>query len=195
MLKFGCLGCLGVLAVGAVLLVLGTMAATHPYRTLGPVTISAANAASAQGKADSLQAAAGRARSSGRPVPVDVTFSDDELSSLAGRRMAALPDPPLDQVVLHATDAGYLEGTARAHAAGQSLPVYLKLRVAVDGGRPSLALVDSRMGTMGMPGPLADQVNHALQQASLLGGSGAASDLSVRVTRGAVHITGTVQPG
>jgi hypothetical protein len=181
-----------------VLLVLGVLAAAvvgvwwfaQQPASLPPITLSNTAAQSAREKAEDIARAQAEARSTGRPVPVVETFSDSEMSSLANQ-VAADRQLPVDGIVLHATARGTIQGQARAHVGGQTLPVYLEGVPQVSGDQVRLRVTTTRLGALPLPAGLANQLTQDVRRDLELGEPVAGfSDLSVTATEGRVTVRG-----
>jgi hypothetical protein len=169
--------------------------ATTPYRTLSQVKVDAVQAAAAQRKIDALRNAAGRSGGqSGQPALVTESFSDSELSSLANDELR-YESLPLDNLVLHATAAGRIEGQANAHWAGQTLPLFLVATVQVSGGdRLQLTIVESRLGQLNLPAAPSAQLDSAVRQSVNLGQNLKMDNVTITVTDGLVTVSGVAKP-
>jgi len=101
----------------------------------------------------------------------------------------------VDQISLHATGRGTVQGQGQAHVAGQSVPVTLEGVPVVSGDRVALNVTSTQVGSIPLPGPLADQVTQSIRQPLALGepiqGFG---DLHVSVAEGQVTVSGVAQP-
>ena len=158
------------------------------------VTISSASAASAQQKADAFARAAAQAQQTGRAVQVVETFDDAELSALANEAARA-QSLPIDQISLHATGQGTVQGHAQAHVAGQTLPVSLEGVPVVANNRVALHVTSTQVGAIPLPGPLGDQVAQSLRQPLELGQSIAGfQNLQVTVSQGQLTVSGVAEP-
>ncbi|MGH7877606.1 MAG: hypothetical protein ACRENM_08035 [Candidatus Dormibacteraceae bacterium] len=189
MIKLGLLGVL-VLLVG--LCSLGYHNATQPYRTLPRMTLSSDSVAVAHAKVDDVQSAFDRAQASGKVQPFSQTFTDGELTSLAVQKL----DPTeITGLALHSSDDGYLEATATGRFGGQHFPLYIRARISTADGQPQLTLIDTRIGSVAVPGVLKDQINNALQQsASVDFDHSRIADLKVAVGAGQITVSGTAEP-
>ena len=185
----GCLVVVALIAIVAVVLVVGAMRAP----TLMPVETSHTQALAAQTKLAEVTAAVAMAKQSGRPTPFSETFTDGELSSLVNEHIAAA-GVPFDTVVLHSNPAGYLEGQAEAHLAGQTFPLYLRANIDVNGGQASLHLVQSKLGLVGVPGPISTQIDAALKQTVNFGNQAPVDHLLVKFGKGTLTISGVAKP-
>ena len=186
----GCLLVLGLVAIAAVLVVAVAM---RPAAQLAPVRVSHAQAVSGQAKLTDVSSAVTRAHQTGKPVAFNETFTDGELSSLVNEHLA-LTGAPFDAVVLHSNPAGYIEGQASAHLAGQSLPLYLRARVDTSNGQPSLRLIQSKLGMVGVPGSISDQIDAALKQGVNLGTGAPVTNLVVKIGDGNLTLSGIANP-
>lgn len=161
----------------------------------GPtVAASQADANSALRKADKFAAAEAQARQTGQPIKVAETFSDAELSALANQAAQA-KGLPIDQISLHATSQGTMQGSAQAHVAGQTLPVALEGVPVITDNRVALNVTSTRVGAVPLPGPLSDQVTQSIRQPLALGQPITGfTDLRVAVADGRLTVSGVAQP-
>ena len=168
---------------------------TH-QSSVPPVTTSAASDASARDKALAFAEAEAQARQTGRPVSVIETFNDAELSSLANQAAQAR-ELPVDQIVLHTTAQGTVKGQAQAHVGGQSVPLYLEGVPAVSqGNRLQLQVTTTRLGSVPLPGPIADQLTQSIRQPLELGQPLTGfQDVHVTTAEGQLTVRGVAQPG
>jgi hypothetical protein len=162
----------------------------------GPVSLpSAATAASAHQKAQAFEQAHAQAQQTGRPVRVVETFGDAELSSLANDEAQAR-GMPVDQISLHATSQGTVQGRAQAHVAGQTLPVTMEGVPVVSDNRVALNVTSTQVGSIPLPGPITDQVTESLRQPLMLGQPITGfQDLRVAVSTSQITVSGVAQPG
>ena len=185
------------LAPLVLLLLLGVLAYlawgfTHQQPSGPAIVTSAADAASAQQKAQSFADAQAQAQRTGRPVSVVEKFGDAEISSLANQEAQAR-GLPVDGISLHATGQGTVQGHGQAHVAGQSVPVTMEGRPVVNGNRVALNVTSTQVGSL--PGPLSDQVTQSFRQPLELGQPITGfQDLHVAVTDGQVTVSGVAQP-
>jgi len=156
---------------------------------------SVASAASANDKARAFQQAQAQAQQTGRPVRVVETFGDAELTSLANEEAQAR-GLPVEQISLHATGQGTVQGHGQAHVAGQTVPVTMEGVPVVTDNRVALNVTNTQVGAIPLPGPLSDQVTQSLRQPLELGQpiTGFQS-LHVAVADGQVTVSGVAQPG
>ena len=183
---------LAVAAVVVVAVAVAVYAVTRPA-PVAAVHVTAADAAAAERKAATLEAAAALASRTGRPVHVSEVFTDAELTALANQQLAG-GGQPVESVALRSNPAGYVEGTAQAQVAGQALPVYFHGRlVASPSRRPQLEISDTRVGAVALPGAISDQVTAALAGGVDLG-SVNVQDLQVAYGDGSLTLSGTVLP-
>jgi len=159
------------------------------------VTLSAASAASAQSKVQSFNQAGQQAAQRRQPITVVQTFSDSELSSYANQQAAA-HGLPFGNIRLHATSGGSIEGAATVRVAGASVPIALNVipQITAD-NRLQVHLSQVALGSLALPGPLADQINRSLSQSLDLAALPAGlRDVRLRVTDGQITISGVAQP-
>jgi hypothetical protein len=179
---------IGVLAVGGYL----AWGFVHQSSSMPIVTTSQASDASAQRKVEAFANAQAQAQQSGRAVSVAETFDDAELSSLANDA-AQSRGLPVNNISLHATSQGTVEGRAEAQVAGQSVPVTLEGVPVVTDNRVALNVTNTQVGSL--PGPISDQLTQQLRQPLELGQPiSGFSQLRVAVTNGQLTVTGVAQP-
>jgi hypothetical protein len=168
--------------------------ATTPYRTLPAVEVDAVQAAAAQRKVDALRNPGGDGANTGQLTRVTESFSDSELSSLANQELQS-ESLPLDNLVLHATAGGRIEGLAMTHWGGQTLPLFLVTTVQVVGGdQLQLTIVESKLGQLNVPASLAAQINNAALQNVNLGQTLKMDDVAITVSQGMVTVSGVAKP-
>jgi hypothetical protein len=179
---------LGVLAIGGYL----AWGFVHQDSSVPIVTTSQASENSAQQKVQAFASAQSRAQQTGQAVRVAETFDDAELSSLANDAAQAR-GLPVSGISLHATSQGTVEGRASAEVAGQSVPVTLVGVPVVSGGRVTLDVRSTQIGSL--PGPISDQLTQQLRQPLQLGQPVTGfAQLQVSVTDGQVTVAGVAQP-
>jgi hypothetical protein len=164
-------------------------------RPAGPnVQVSEADDRTGRDKVAALAGAVALANRTGRPQAVSETFTDAELSSLANDQAYARA-LPVDQVVLHATGQGTIEGRARAAAAGQQIPVTFQLVPQVTDDTLHMQVQQVSLGSVPLPGPLANQVLDQVRQAVDVRQSvGGLHQLRVLTNEGSVTVSGVAQP-
>lgn len=186
--RFGLVVLLVVLAVGAYL----AWGFVHQNSSVPIVATSQASDASAQQKVQAFAAAQAQAQQTGRSVRVAETFDDAELTSLANDA-ARTKGLPVDNISLHATGQGTVQGRGDAQVAGQSVPVTFEGAPAVSNSRVALNVTSTRVGSL--PGPLSDQLTQQLRQPLELGQPISGFDqLQVSVTDGQLTVTGVARP-
>jgi hypothetical protein len=189
-------GGLGLVVLLVVLAVGGFLAwrFVHQAPATPAVTTSAAAAESGQQKALAFAEAAAQAQKTGRPVRVVETFDDAELSALANQAAEAR-SLPVDQISLHATGHGTVQGQAQAHVAGQAVPVTLEGVPEVSDSRVTLNVTSTHVGAIPLPGPVSDQVAASIKQPLALGEPiSGFQDLRVAVADGQLTVSGVAEP-
>jgi uncharacterized protein YpmS len=160
-----------------------------------PVQVTGSDAQSGRSKAAALANAGAEANRTGRPQAVTETFTDAELTSLANEQAAAR-NAPVDQVVLHATSQGTIEGRAQAYAGGQAVPVTFQLQPQVQGNTLRLRVEQLSLASVPLPGPVAGQVTDQLRQILDVQRSfDGLQQLRVTTAEGRVTVTGVANPG
>ena len=189
-------GCLPGVVVLVVLAIAAVAAWTFVHQQPSGPTVSSspADASSAQQKALAFATAEARAQQSGRPVSVVETFNDAELSSLANEAAQAR-GMPVDQISLHSTAQGTIQGQAQAHVAGQDLPVSLTGVPVVTDNRVALDVTSTKVGAVPLPPSISDQVTQSIRQPLELGQPiQGFSDLHVSTADGSLTVSGVAQP-
>jgi hypothetical protein len=158
------------------------------------VQVSPSDAQSGRSKAAALAGAGAEASRTGRPQTVTETFTDAELTSLANEQAAAR-NLPVDQVVLHATSQGTIDGHAQAYAAGQPVPVTFRLLPEVADNTLRLRVQELSLGSLPLPAPVTSQVLDQVRQiVDVKRSFDGLQQLHVTTTEGRVTVTGTAQP-
>ena len=156
--------------------------------------VSQGDAQSGRNKAATLAAAAAEANRTGRPQTVSETFTDAELTSLANEQAAAR-NLPVEQVVLHATNQGTIDGRAQAHAAGQPVPVTFRLLPDVSDNTLQLHVQQLSVGSVPLPGPLTSQITDQVRQiVDVRRSFDGLRQLRVTTIEGQVTVTGVAEP-
>jgi hypothetical protein len=178
-------------------------AATTPYLNLATVATSTAAATSAQEKLGLVTSAAAQAQSTGKPVPVSVTLSDAEMTSLATSAVSVAEQlgslPGIDGVVVHAEGAGTLQVQARVHFLFVTLPLYLAVHLASpDQKSIDVTVTDARLGTIPLPagvvGGIFDQVRKQLLDRLNIAQAPRYDHASVTVEVGRITFKATFEP-
>ncbi|MGH7903241.1 MAG: hypothetical protein ACREPA_03805 [Candidatus Dormibacteraceae bacterium] len=170
-------------------------AATTQDHPLPPVQLSGAATLSAEGKLGRLVAAEALARAARRPIPVSISLTDAEISSLVNQRLADSGERQADHLVLHATGAGTLEGTADGHVNGWTFPIYVEGIVSIEAGQPRLQVQTAQIGRLPMPGPLQQRVQSLIRRNLNLGRTlSGLSDLHARLAGNSLTLSGVARP-
>lgn len=165
--------------------------ASHPYKTLPPVQRSDAALQSATGKLLLLATSGIAAKAQGQPVPFQVTFTDEELTSLMAARM---PSGLFSDVVMRAGGGNLIEGTATAHAGPWQTPIYFQATVVAEGGHPTFKVLETKAGQLGIPGIFDALLANALQGIPLANQVITVRDISLTTVPGQTTIRGTAIP-
>lgn len=176
------------LAVGGLVWLAGTL--REPYRTLAPVPRSSEAAQSAGQKLLQIAATGVEAAVSRRPVAFSETFNDQELTSFISDRMP--PGGLVDGLVVRAGSGNLDEGTAVVHL-GIAVPAYFRTTVVNDNGHPAFRVVESRAGSLGLPGVFDGVLSSALQ-VPLVSQVLKVQDLRTTTAPGLTIISGTSIP-
>jgi hypothetical protein len=188
--QIGCIARLtmAVLVVGGIVWLAGTL--RQPYRTLHPVPRSSQAAQSAGQKLLQIVATGVEATATRRPVAFSQTFNDEELTSFIADRIP--PGGLVDGLVVRAGTGNIDEGTAVVHL-GMDVPAYFRATLMADNGRPMFHVLDSRAGSLGMPGVFDGVLNTAIQ-VPLIDQVLKVRDLSLTTAPGLTTISGTSMP-
>lgn len=165
--------------------------ASHPYKTLPPVQRSDAALQSATGKLLLIATSGIAAKAQGQPVPFQVTFTDEELTSLMAARM---PSGLFSDVVMRAGDGNVIEGTATAHVGPLQTPIYFRATVVAEGGHPTFKVLETKAGQLGIPGIFDALLANALQGIPLANQVITVQDISLTTVPGQTTIRGTAIP-
>jgi hypothetical protein len=166
----------------------------HPEPATPAVQVSQRDAQTGRDKAAALARAVAEANRTGRPQSISETFTDAELTSLANDQAAAR-NLPLDQVVLHATAQGTIDGRARAYAGGQQVPVTFRLVPEVEGNTLRLRVQQMSLASVPLPGPVAAQVMDQVRQlVDVQRSLNGLHQLHVTTAEGQVTVTGVALP-
>jgi hypothetical protein len=205
----GCGGCLTSLAVLLLAIVAGAVflfhEATTPYVRLAAISASDAASASGKQKLTAVSLATQQAQTSGRPVPVSVTLTDAEMTSLVADalRQAAQTGsvPPIDGVGIHAAGGGRLEVVASVQEPFVTLPLYLSAHIATPGRqRLELEVTELRIGRIPLPAgvvqSIIDEVRQRLADRVSLPATGKQpiDHVGVAVDSGSLTVTATAEP-
>jgi hypothetical protein len=167
---------------------------SHPEPSTPPVQVSQTDEQSGRDKAAALAGAVAQADRTGRPQPVNETFTDAELTSLANDQVAER-NLPLDQVVLHATAQGTIDGHAEAYAGGRQVPVTFRLVPVVEGDTLSLNVQQLNLASVPLPGPITSQITDQVRQmVDVKQPLNGIHDLHIVTSEGKVTVTGVATP-
>lgn len=187
--RLGC-GWLLLVLVGVVLVGLA-ITASHPYRTLAPVQAGDAARQSANDKLLTIAAAGLAARATGQPQPFQVTFSDEELTSLLASHM---PSGTFTDVVVRAGTGNVIEGTTTAHAGPLATPIYFQATVVAENGHPAFKVLETKAGQLGLPGIFDGLIAGALQGIPLANQLINVRDVRMTTAPGQTTLSGTAVP-
>jgi hypothetical protein len=202
-----CGGCLGALAILLAVLVIGGgllyRAVTTPYVSLAAVPTSDAAAKSAQAKLSQVGAAADQANSTGKPVPVSITLSDAEMTSLATDAISVVEQtrsvPGIDGIAVHAAGQGTIQVQGRVHTLLGTVPIYVALRLASNDQKSfSVSVTEARVGVIPLPaavvGGIVDQVRQQVIDRLNVTQAPAYDHAKVNVEVGRLTIGATLKP-
>lgn len=205
----GCGGCLTSLAILVVILVASAVflvhEATTPYVQLTAIPVGDAAAASGKQKLTAVSLATQQAQTSGHPVPVSVTLTDAEMTSLVADalRLAAQSGsvPPISGVGIHAAGGGRLQLVANVQEPFVTLPLYLSARIATPGReRLEMEVTELRVGRVPLPAGLVQsivgQARQRLAERVSLPATGKQplDHVGVAVNSGSLTVTATAEP-
>jgi uncharacterized protein YpmS len=96
--------------------------------------------------------------------PVELTFTEQQLTSLAAAQLESQPDTPVKDIQVSLRN-GQVEITGTAERSGLDLPFSVTLTISVDAqGTPRSSIVDASVGPLPVPQSILDQVTAQLDQ-------------------------------
>jgi hypothetical protein len=161
---------------------------------LGEVAVSPAAASSFDAKVNAVQAAVDDAKRTGKATPVEVTFSEAELTSKVAEVTPSAGGFATTATQIHLS-GGDLVATSTVNVAGLSVNVGVVATSVVENGEAKLVVKEIQTGGLPLPDAirqqLAVQIGTALDLESL-GLPIAVS--SLRIVDGKIVVTGTAKP-
>jgi hypothetical protein len=162
---------------------------------LKPVITSTQAAKSFDEKVKSLQAAADEAKKSGKATPVEVTFSEEELTSKVNETSASITGG------LAATDTqihlsgGNIVATSKVNVQGIDLNLGVVAKPVVENGQTKVIIQEIQTGALPIPDALKQQLQTQVGQAVDPRSLGLPFDVSqVKIVDGKIVIAGTAKP-
>ena len=133
---------------------------------LTPIVASAQSAQSFDAKVDTLKAAQTEATKSGKAQAVEVTFSEEELTSKASQATG-----PIGDTGIAATDTqvhlsgGNIIATSSVTVQGISLTIGVVATTIIENGQTKIIVKDVQTGALPLPDAVKQQINAAIGQA------------------------------
>jgi uncharacterized protein YpmS len=131
-----------------------------PGRSVEPTPIPVSTESVQQLEEEILSAAA-TAQSGGS---VELTFTEQQLTSLAATQLESQPDVPVKDIQVHLRN-GQVEITGSAERSGLDLPFSVTLTISVDAqGVPRSSIIDASVGPLPVPQSILDQITARLDE-------------------------------
>ena len=163
---------------------------------LKPIVASAQSAQSFDAKVDALKAAQDLATKSGKAQAVEVTFSEEELTSKASQATG-----PIGDTGIAATDTqvhlsgGNIIATSSVTVQGISLNIGVVATLIVENGQTKIIVKDVQTGALPLPDVVKQQINAAIGQAIDPKKLGLPIDVSnMTIVDGKLVVKGTAKP-
>lgn len=161
---------------------------------LKPVEVSGAAARSFDDKIKGLEASADQAKRTGRATPVEVTFTEQELTSKLAEAGQLVSGIATTDTQVHLS-GGNVVATTRVTVQGIDVNVGVVATPVVEGGQAKLVVKDVQTGGIPIPDDLRKQIAAQLGQAIDPSALGLPFDVSaIRIVDGKVVISGTAKP-
>ena len=161
-----------------------------------PIVASTQSAQSFDAKVDTLKAAQDQAKKSGKAQAVEVTFSEEELTSKASQATG-----PIGDTGIAATDTqvhlsgGNIIATSSVTVQGISLNIGVVATLIVENGQTKIIVRDVQTGALPLPDVVKQQINAAIGQAIDPSKLGLPIDVSnMTIVNGQLVVTGTTKP-
>ena len=168
----------------------------HVAAGLKPVTSSTQAVRSFDAKVDALKAAQDTATKTGTSQPVEVTFTEEELTSKATQVNGPIGDTGLAATGTQVHLAGgTVVATSTVTVQGISVNVGVVATPTLVNGRVQIVVTDVQTGTLPLPDAVKQQINAAVGQASDPAKLGLPVDISkLTITDGKLVLQGTAKP-
>ena len=163
---------------------------------LKPVIVSAAATKSFDQKIDTLNAAIADAKKSGKAQPIEVTFTEEELTSKVNQATAqgAGGGIAAQNTEIHLQN-GNIVATSTVNVSGVSLNVGVVATPTVVNGQTQLVVKEIQTGGLPLPDALKQQLNAQIGNAIDPAKLGLPFDVSqLQVVDGKLVVKGTVKP-
>lgn len=145
-------------------------------------------------KVRTIERAADDARRTGKATPVEVTFTEQELTSRLAREGDRLGGLAATDTQIHFS-GGNVVATAKVTVQGIDLTLGVVATPVVEGGQTRLVVKEIQTGGLPIPDALKEQIRSQVGQAIDPGALGLPFAIStVRIIDGKVVITGTAKP-
>jgi len=144
------------------LLILISLSCNFPGRSAEPEpTPIPVSTESVQELEEEIRSAAATAQSGG---PIELTFTEQQLTSLAATQLVSQPDTPVNDVQVRLRN-GQVEITGSAERSGLDLPFSVTLTISVDAqGVPRSSIIDASVGPLPVPQSILDQITARLDE-------------------------------
>lgn len=147
-------------------------------------------------KVRTIQAAADEAKRTGKATPVEVTFSEQELTSKVAEASASVVGGGLTatDTQIHLAD-GNIVATSKVNVQGVDLNIGVVAAPVVQDGRTTIVVKEIQTGALPIPDALKQQIQAQVGQAVDPRSLGLPFDVSkVQIVDGKIVIAGTAKP-
>jgi hypothetical protein len=163
---------------------------------LKPIVASTQSAQSFDAKVDTLKAAQDQAKKSGKAQAVEVSFSEEELTSKAGQATGTIGDTGIaaTDTQVHLS-GGNIIATSSVTVQGISLNIGVVATPIVENGQTKIIVKDIQTGALPLPDAVKQQINAAIGQAIDPSKLGLPIDISnMTIVNGQLVVRGTAKP-
>jgi cell pole-organizing protein PopZ len=163
---------------------------------LAPVVASAQAAQSFDAKVDTLKAAQAEAQKTGKAQPVEIAFTEQELTSKADQASGVIGDSGIaaTETQIHLS-GGNVIATSSITVQGFSLIVGVVATPVVENGQTKIIVKDVQTGALPLPDAVKAQINAAIGQAIDPSKLGLPIDISnMTIVNGQLVVKGTAEP-
>ena len=145
-------------------------------------------------KVGALEKAADDAKRSGKATPLEVTFTEQELTSKLAGASAVISGIAATDTQIHLT-GGNVVATSKVNVSGIEVSVGIVATPVVEAGQAKLVVTDVQTGGLPIPDALKDQIRSQLGAAIDPRSLGLPFDISkMQIVDGKVVISGTARP-
>jgi hypothetical protein len=163
---------------------------------LKPVVVSAQSAKTFDDKVRTIQAAADEAKRTGRATPVEVTFTEQELTSKIAEATAGfVPSGVVATDTQIHLAGGNIVATSKVNVQGIDVSVGVVATPIVENGQTTIVVKEIQTGGLPLPDSLKREIQATVGQAIDPRSFGVPLDIAtLRIVEGKLVITGTAKP-